>query len=111
MGSANYTPKQRTIAILSYHTFRYLQQLQRNLDSLYNNSLMLVGGKTKRCRDNKRDTAAKPVEVASRMVQNLPQMTLRFTVGDLKGSKKSNEIVSFGQKNYMESIPTKAFSS
>jgi hypothetical protein len=37
-----------------------LQQLQRNLDSLYNNSLMLVGGKTKRCRDNKRDTEAKP---------------------------------------------------
>lgn len=60
VGSANYTPKQRTIAILSCHTFRYLQQLQRNLDSLYNNSLMLVGGKTKRCRDNKRDTAVKP---------------------------------------------------
>jgi hypothetical protein len=72
---------------------------------------MLVGGKTKRCRDNKRDTAAKPVEVASRMVQNLPQMTLRFTVGYLIGSKKSNKIVSFGQKNYMESIPTKAFCS
>jgi hypothetical protein len=51
------------------------------------------------------------VEVASRMVQNLPQMTLRFTVGYLIGSKKSNEIVSFGQKNYMESIPTKAFCS
>ena len=46
VGSANYTPKQRTIAILSCHTVRYLQQLQRNLDSLYNNSLMLVGGKT-----------------------------------------------------------------
>jgi hypothetical protein len=51
-----------------------------------------------------------PVEVASRMVQNLPQMTWRFTVGDLNGSKKSNEIVSFGQNNYMESIPRKAFS-
>jgi hypothetical protein len=50
------------------------------------------------------------VEVASRMVQNLPQMTWRFTVGDLNGSKKSNEIVSFGQNNYMESIPRKAFS-
>jgi hypothetical protein len=44
-------------------------------------------------------------------VQSLPQMTWRFTVGDLKGSKKSNEIVSFGQKNYMESVPKKAFCS
>jgi len=33
----NYAPKQRTIAILSCHTVRYLQQLQRNLDSLYTN--------------------------------------------------------------------------
>jgi hypothetical protein len=31
---------------LHTHTVRYLQQLQWNLDSLYKNSLMLVGGKT-----------------------------------------------------------------
>jgi hypothetical protein len=68
------------------------------------------GGKTRDAMITSVTMRRNPVEVASRMVQNLPQMTWRFTVGDLNGSKKSNEIVSFGQNNYMESIPRKAFS-
>ena len=49
--------------------------VQQNSAASVTIQLMLVGGKTKRCHDNKRDNEADPVEVASRMVQNLPQMT------------------------------------